>query len=361
MSRIRLHKHLFSSLLLHAIISALLKWHLLHSTFDRSESESGHEFHHQPATSSTSSVSSLRMPSLCLVLSVLLRYFRSTNYLWMFNEALYLHQLIKHAFSQPSLRPFIILGYSLPFVTTTSYIFARYLSTTSNLASVEDSSLDAPPYDFNAQFSSNLDQNLPSLSPLYASAGPEQFSPLSRNSQQQQQQFALYHQQLNDQVHHALSTLVRLPAIRQHLTMQQETAVRGPDSVGWLNDLWAAGGGAGGGVGAGLAERLVAEDVTGHKSSLLSSASGSGKQSSVATADHDSGQRVLDNLEALEDASSSLVEEDNCWLMPSYESWHEWIINVPNLAILIVSISLFFFLSGFDAVLLAISLTVRKT
>ena len=84
MSRIRLHRHLFTSLLFHAIISALLKWHLLQTTFDRTPDD--HEFAHTPAASSSNSVYSLRMPSMCLVLSVLLRYFRSTNYLWMFNE-----------------------------------------------------------------------------------------------------------------------------------------------------------------------------------------------------------------------------------------------------------------------------------
>ncbi|KAH9405502.1 hypothetical protein TYRP_001354 [Tyrophagus putrescentiae] len=44
MSRIRLHKHLFTSLLLHAIISALLKWHLLKSTHNRSASDDRSEF-----------------------------------------------------------------------------------------------------------------------------------------------------------------------------------------------------------------------------------------------------------------------------------------------------------------------------
>ena len=332
MSRIRLHKHLFTSLLFHAIISALLKWHLLQNTIDRL---TPHDFQHQPPISSSSysssffySLFSFKMPSLCLVLSVLLRYFRSTTYLWMFNEALYLHQLIKHAFSQPSLRPLIISAYCLPFMTTTFYIFARSMSTTSNLNSIENS------IDFNAQFFSNFDQNLPNI--VSNSATRTKNLSVLVNSNQ----LPIQNRLQNDQVQHAISTLIQLPAIQQHLQVKLNASIREPNSAGWLNDLLKVRSAPVRGL---EAERFVAEEATGHKSIGLPSSTDPHHQ--TTDLHHDStGQSVLDNLEALED-SSLLVEEDNCWLVPSYESWHEWIINLPNLAILIVSIIHFLSLS----------------
>ena len=65
-------------------------------------------------------------------LFILRRYFRSTTYLWMFNEALYSHQLINNALTQPSLTQhpltqpplthLITLAYILPATTTLLYI-----------------------------------------------------------------------------------------------------------------------------------------------------------------------------------------------------------------------------------------------
>ncbi len=113
-SRIRLHKHLFASLLLHAISASLLKWYLLRETDSSNQSNT------------------ILTSIYCLSLSLLLRYFRSSTYLWMFNEALFLHQLIKQAFTHPPIVPLIILAYSMPFITTLLYIITRFLVNTSN-------------------------------------------------------------------------------------------------------------------------------------------------------------------------------------------------------------------------------------
>ena len=186
--------------------------------------------------------------------------------------------------------------------------------TPSNLTPIEDA-LENPPINFNAQFSNSIYYQSDISPDITTNLPPPNFA---------------MHAQLNDRVHYALSTLIRSSAvIRQHLhqspMVQQDSTPHGPESL-WWNDLLA---GRDASIGSGLiAERLVAEDSgTGHKSAPNPSSN---------TNNHDTGQRVLDNLEVIED-SSPLVEEDNCWMMPSYEAWHEWIINVPNLAILIVS------------------------
>ena len=375
MSRIRLHKHLFTSLLLHAIISALLKWHLLKSTHNRSASDDRSEFSRvhgyagAPLTDSASETggggggipslidpSSFKWPSLCLVLSVLLRYFRSVNYLWMFNEALYLHQLIKHAFSQPSLRPLIILAYSLPFITTTSYIFARSMApfTLEPTAFVEEAYAEggaagqlhtaataAAGNDQHSQSSLYSAQQL--VDRIYAAQqvgladqadGLAELSTTGGNSQPAVFLLSLDDQQMNDRVHYALSSLIRSsPAIRHQLMTQQDSSSSSsssssPEPDSWLNDLLASGGDGSNHRQQFLAtaERLVAEESTTTEPTLEEQQNANG---------------VLANFDAFEDVSL-LEEEDNCWLMPSYESWHEWIINVPNLAILIVSRALTF-------------------
>lgn len=291
MSRIRLHMHLFTSLLLHAIISALLKWHLLRLTLDQNQSQQS------PLDES----SSHHQPSFCLVLSVLLRYFRSTNYLWMFNEALYLHQLIKHAFSQPSLRPLIILAYSLPFITTTSYIFARFFSVTDIIDTDAGSQSDPTSAQLTTDYS------------------------LSRQVEENSDAYRLLHrhrQQLNGQVEEALTSLIRLPHFQKHfresVESQPEFLPRSANSRSWFNDLLPSSNGAAAATAARLVSSDADDDTGSHKFPPFD----------------DTGDEHV--LAAMEDVSP-LVEEDNCWLMPSYRPWHEWIINVPNLAILIVS------------------------
>lgn len=61
----------------------------------------------------------------CIFLQLSVKYFRSTTYFWMFNEAIYLHQLITRALFKPYFKPLVIIAYSVPFVTTLVYIIVR--------------------------------------------------------------------------------------------------------------------------------------------------------------------------------------------------------------------------------------------
>ena len=113
--RIRLHKHLFTSLLLYAILSSLLKINLL-SRRGRS-----------PEEEERTSASTNWIDVYCLTLSLLLRYFRSTTYICMFNEAFYLHQLIRKAFHAPKILPLILISYGVPAAMAGTYIACRAL------------------------------------------------------------------------------------------------------------------------------------------------------------------------------------------------------------------------------------------
>jgi hypothetical protein len=136
----------------------------------------------------------------------------------MFNEALYLHQLIKNAFTQPPLTPLIILAYFLPLTTTTIYILIRFLSNGLNINSTNESLM-----------ASNLSETF-----------------------------------------------------RLQLEYQRD------------------------------------------------------KNKSYNKSNDSYFDNVFEVIDEYEDVSP-LIEEDKCWLMPAQNSWLEWIINAPNLAILIVS------------------------
>lgn len=125
--RIRLHKHLFACLLLYAILSSLLKLHLLDTETSAALEDAG-----QPPDIGDQNTSA----HYCLGLTMALRYFRSATYLWMFNEAFYLHQLIKKAFTSPPVNPLIALAYGLPLLMTIAYCVCRSL-----LLPVEEQSL----------------------------------------------------------------------------------------------------------------------------------------------------------------------------------------------------------------------------
>lgn len=294
MARIRLHKHLFTSLLCHSIISALLKWHLLHASSSASTTIT------RPLASSGSldspSSSWLSLSSLCLALSVLQRYFRSTNYLWMFNEALYLHQLIKNAFTQPSLRPLIVLAYLLPLLTTSGYIAARHFSATSTHAitgAVESMDpLNQPPalsyeqlaadFDFNAQFSSNM---------IRANRLQQSESSEHDSSSQQRDRFPggkplpSYSDYVNEAFQSLFDELVEFRKV------------------------------------GGLPSSIVTRGTRRKIREILS-------------------EQPQQQQQQEKEGSMTVAEDDACWLMPSYHPWHEWIINVPNFAILIVSTEL---------------------
>ena len=61
----------------------------------------------------------------CIFLQLSVKYFRSTTYFWMFNEAIYLYQLITRAFFKPYFKPLVIIAYGIPFLTTLIYLIVR--------------------------------------------------------------------------------------------------------------------------------------------------------------------------------------------------------------------------------------------
>lgn len=236
----------------------------------------------------------------------------------MFNEALYLHQLIKQAFSQPSLRPLIILAYCLPFITTTSYIMARYFTTGSININIIEDAVESSHSDFLAQFhasfSNNNSSNSGISSPLHSGGGGGGFESIEINGNPNQ--FTFYHQQLNDKVSEAIrGLLVRLPKSDvTTITTTTTTIAATPEHrhskrlSTWDDDLF--------------------EDYGGkHRESQH-------RPHQLLRGQHTD---VYQGEKAAEQIFDDVNSDDSCWMMPSYEAWHEWIINVPNLAILIVS------------------------
>lgn len=114
-----MHKHLFSCLLVYAILSSLLKMNLL---LRRSYSRRASAVAGSPEDGDAD-----KSDLYCLMLSLCLRFFRSSTYLCMFNEAFYLYQLIRKAFTAPSITPLLIIAYAVPALMTSSYIAARAL------------------------------------------------------------------------------------------------------------------------------------------------------------------------------------------------------------------------------------------
>ena len=64
----------------------------------------------------------------------------------------------------------------------------------------------------------------------------------------------------------------------------------------------------------------------------------------LESADHQVAYNVSSNYadldEMIEDRLNNLIGtsyEDRCWSLPSVVAWHEWLINLPNLCILVVS------------------------
>ncbi|KAG9511095.1 Calcitonin gene-related peptide type 1 receptor [Fragariocoptes setiger] len=148
--RIRIHKNLLFALLVHAILSAVLKWNMLTGNFDSAASAAAGE--NTPSSSSASAdaasasssfsttSASLQTESLlldnhnsnnrqsdnfCWAISVAIRYARNVCYFWMFNEALYLHLILKMAPKEPQFRPLCQAAYICPFLLVALYTVVR--------------------------------------------------------------------------------------------------------------------------------------------------------------------------------------------------------------------------------------------
>nr|XP_027195574.1 uncharacterized protein LOC113790147 [Dermatophagoides pteronyssinus] len=373
-SRIRLHKHLFTSLLFHAIISALLKWHLLsglqsaiESDVDLStlatENNTTIIMETEKTTKTIETLQSIsvnndnnnnnndgiiyasyhrNIPSFCMILSILQRYFRSTNYLWMFNEAVYLHQLIKHAFVQPSLRPLIILAYSLPFITTTSYIFARefFLQQISfspeqshqlNLAAKQSQqiTLNNDTNNF-ALFNDNIHSFPTTSSSSSSSKFWEDYPKISRYQQEQLITVLLSFddeirqnliRELNIQDSHWNNPQLIYPSVHSHHRyLDQSTLIRylllGHHDANILPESFIS--------------NLDYEEMT-YPESV------NNKNNNNNDNDNYDDESLVHSYSFSLEEDISMAKVDDCWLTPSNQPWHEWIINGPNLAVLIIN------------------------
>uniref|UniRef100_T1KR86 G-protein coupled receptors family 2 profile 2 domain-containing protein n=1 Tax=Tetranychus urticae TaxID=32264 RepID=T1KR86_TETUR len=148
-NRVKIHVHLLISLLSYSILMSLLTLDMINGStetiYEEEENQSTGLGQSLPTSSSSpfaSPQTSTSPPTdnpyshlatiYCLCLSVLVKYFRSTTYFWMFNEAFYLHQLMARVFTTPNLKSLIALAYGVPLLTNTSYIIVRFISSYSS-------------------------------------------------------------------------------------------------------------------------------------------------------------------------------------------------------------------------------------
>lgn len=110
--RIAMHKNLFLSLLLNAIAVVFFKSLVILQELSR-------DSHAHPSVLDSNG-------SGCKILLVLTKYFRMTNYMWMFCEGYYLHKLIAAAFAeQKTLLMFYVAGWGLPIIPVSAYAILR--------------------------------------------------------------------------------------------------------------------------------------------------------------------------------------------------------------------------------------------
>ncbi|XP_054712761.1 calcitonin gene-related peptide type 1 receptor-like [Uloborus diversus] len=109
--RITMHKNLFLSLFLNGVVVLLFKSLVVLDEFNRSP---------------TYQTTMQKNGATCRALFVLTKYFRMTNYMWMFCEGFYLHKLIAAAFAeQKNLLMFYIIGWVVPLLPVGIYTVIR--------------------------------------------------------------------------------------------------------------------------------------------------------------------------------------------------------------------------------------------
>ncbi|KAG8178865.1 hypothetical protein JTE90_018560 [Oedothorax gibbosus] len=109
--RISMHKNLFLSLFLNGVAVVLFKAIVIVDELDKSDN------YHTIMDGNGDA---------CKILSILTRYFRMTNYMWMFCEGFYLHKLIAAAFAeQKNLIMFYMIGWVFPVLPVGIYAILR--------------------------------------------------------------------------------------------------------------------------------------------------------------------------------------------------------------------------------------------
>lgn len=210
--------------------------------------------------------------------------------------AYYLHRLIKQAFTTPSITPLLIVAYGIPLGTTSIYIYCRL-------------------FQIDVQF----DIALPSFRPSTVSLTTNHSSD-SLNSTAAAAAAA----------HLTSSTASQL--ISKYLNETNDPLTSGPfnqleNRISRHSKLFRS-------------AQSIDLKSTKQFSTLelnLQSVGNLASHNSSAPNDADLDEIIEDRLNDLIGTSY----EDQCWSLPSVVAWHEWLINLPNLCILVVSCNLF--------------------
>lgn len=110
--RIALHKNLFTSLLFNAVFEIWFKADVLLTLNDD--------------TDSASKTVLMQNGFYCKLILLLTKYFRLTNYMWMFCEGFYLRRLISNAFAEErNLVLFYVIGWGFPVLPVIVYALLR--------------------------------------------------------------------------------------------------------------------------------------------------------------------------------------------------------------------------------------------
>ncbi|PSN36503.1 hypothetical protein C0J52_05045 [Blattella germanica] len=120
--RILLHKNLFASLLFNAVFEICFKTGIL-LTANEHDQDSVLK---QNVAIDACVVVPLQNAVHCRLLLMLIKYFRLTNYIWMFCEGFYLHRMIAAAFPEEwNPRLFYVIGWGFPLLPALVYAVLR--------------------------------------------------------------------------------------------------------------------------------------------------------------------------------------------------------------------------------------------
>jgi len=109
-TRISIHKHLFLSLFLFTLTTGIFRAQVL---LPHLELRTRNSFIHENA-------------QWCRLLIIMSKYFRLTNYAWMWNEGFYLHRLLSNTFEEHQKLGFLLIfGWGLPLFPTMVYALLR--------------------------------------------------------------------------------------------------------------------------------------------------------------------------------------------------------------------------------------------
>lgn len=291
----------------------------------------------QQSKITTSNLNSVNLTTiLCISISLAVKYFRSTSYLWMFNEgrcvelnflkkkkfnmqfvrhksnflinkffsnlAFYLHRLIKNAFTTPSLTPLLIIAYGIPALTTSIYISCRLIQ-----------------LDLDGVFTSLTNQSYDSLNSSTPSLIASKFISKYLDQPHLDNESDLLNANLNS-IRSYRTPMPSGKRLNMRFNFKNQSTNLSSVSLGAFN-----------------LQSLSIQSIDVQSTLQPSFADPHLNSTSNGVDRTDLDDIVVDQLNDL----ISTSYEDQCWSLPSENAWHEWVINLPNLCILVVSILFF--------------------